>query len=42
VLTSALTIMLHTAGQSDPAMKDASVSFAKAVLTQLTGSATGN
>lgn len=42
VLTSALTIILHTAGQSDPAMKDASVSLAKAVLTQLTGSATGN
>jgi hypothetical protein len=42
VLTGALMIILHTAGQSDPAMKDASVSLARAVLTQLTGSATGS
>jgi hypothetical protein len=42
VLTGALMIILHTAGQSDPAMKDASVSLAKAVLTQLTGSATAS
>jgi hypothetical protein len=42
VLTGALLVMLHSAGEKDAAMKDASISMAKAVLTQLTGSATGS
>lgn len=42
VLTGALLVILHSAGESDAAMKDASVSMARTVLTQLTGSATGS